>query len=114
MGSSIAVQHNGLHTPEPTLEVDNSRVKAEKKRQNKARAAKAAKSLAAKEAHSQAKPQSPLDNNNKDALAQAKTLKEILSCKEDNYHKILGIREDYKDAIEENREIETTMYNRGI
>jgi hypothetical protein len=128
-GTGKAVQNTGLLTPEGTPEVDDGRIEAEKRRQAELEETEAAKKSDENQPpKNQEPPKTPTKTDdrktndsktddhetNEEAVNRAQVLKEVLSCGQDEYHKILGIKEDYDNGTEEMRSIETAVYNRGV
>lgn len=117
-GTGKAVQNTGLPTPEGTPDVDDGRIEAEKRRQAELEAAEAAKKSPESQPPKNKEPQSSTttddDGTDGEAAKQAEILKEVLSCGQDEYHKILGIKEDYDSATEEMAAVESAVYDRGI
>jgi hypothetical protein len=123
-GTGKAIQNTGLFTPEGTPEVDDGRIETEKRRQAELEGIEAAKkSTESQPPENQELPKTPTkthdrktDNNETDeeVIKRAQVLKEVLSCRQDEYHKILGIKEDYDNGTEEMRSVETAVYNHGV
>ncbi|KAH7108746.1 hypothetical protein B0J11DRAFT_602136 [Dendryphion nanum] len=117
-GTGKAVQNTGLLTPEGTPEVDDGRIEADKRQQAELKAAEAAKESPESQHPENKEPQSSTktddDGTNDEAAKQAAILREVLSCGHNEYHKILGIKEDYDSATEEMAAVERAVYSRGI
>ena len=118
-GTGKAVQNTGLFTPEGTPEVDDGRIEAEKGRPAELEAAEVAKKLSESQSPTNNEPQSSTKTDDSrtdddETTKQAEILKEVLSCGQDEYHKILGIKEDYDAATEERAAVERAVYDRGI
>ncbi|KAH7111874.1 hypothetical protein B0J11DRAFT_598581 [Dendryphion nanum] len=118
LGAGKAVQNTGLFTPEGTPEVDDGRIDASKRQQAERQEAEASKKLPESPHPDNKEPQSSTrtddDGTDNEAAKQSEILKEVLSCGHDEYHKILGIKEDYDSATEEMAAVERAVYSRGI
>ena len=118
-GTGKAVQNVGIFTPEGTPEVDDGRIEAEKRRPAELEAAEVAKISSESQHPTNKEPQSSTKTDDSgtddnEAAKQAQILKEVLSCGQDEHHKILGIKEDYDTATEKTAAVERAVYGRGI
>jgi hypothetical protein len=117
-GTGKAIYNVGLVTPDGTPEVDANRIAEDEKRRAQLEAAEAAKQSPTsqppekKDQESSAKTDD--DGTDEEAAAQAEVLKEVLSCDPKKPHTVLGIKEDYDNVQDEEKAIETAVYNRGI
>ncbi|KAH7111073.1 hypothetical protein B0J11DRAFT_512249 [Dendryphion nanum] len=116
--SGKAAPHTSLLTPEGTPEVDDGRIEADKRQQAEQQAAEAARKSPESQHPDNKELQSSTttddDGTDNEAAKQAEILKEVLCCGHDEYHKILGIKEDYDSATEEMAAVERAVYSRGI